>query len=82
LNPVRLRRDIKGPSIDDLAIALTLLEKAGLLRRVYKVVTPTGALADEDFDNLEQIPEKVADRFENYFETSEADVIPAFRRIA
>src|SRR5258708_40113462 len=29
-------------------MALTLLEKAGLLRRVYKVVTPSGALAEEN----------------------------------
>ncbi len=82
LSPVRLRREIKRPSLEDLAVALTLLERAGLLRRVYKVVTPSGVLADEDFNDPEEIPEKLADRFENYFETSEADVIPAFRRIA
>jgi hypothetical protein len=82
LNPKMLRRDISKSSIADLAVALTLLEKAGLLRRVYKVVTPSGALADEDFDDPGNIPEKLPDRFENYFETSEADVIPIFRRIA
>lgn len=82
LNPVRLRREIRKPTAADLAIALTLLEKAGLLRRVYKVVTPSGVLTDAEFDDPTKIPEKLPDRFEKYFDTSEADVIPIFRRVA
>jgi hypothetical protein len=82
LNPARLRRDITKATALDLAVALTLLVKAGLLRRAYKVKTPSGVLTDAEFDDPGKIPEKLPDRFEHYFETAEADVIPIFRRIA
>jgi hypothetical protein len=82
LNPIKLRRDIRKVNPADLAMALTLLMKAGLLRRVYKVLTPTGVLTDAEFDDPTAIPEKLPDRHEHYFETSDADVIPIFRRIA
>lgn len=81
LNPLRLRRELKVDAAD-IAVALTLLMNAGLLRRVYKVVTPAGVLTDAEFDDPSAIPDKLPDRFEHYFETSDADVVPIFRRIA
>lgn len=82
LNPTKLGREIRNVTPADLAVALTLLMNAGLLRRVYKVVTPTGVLADGEFDDPAAIPDKLPDRSEHYFETSDADVIPIFRRVA
>jgi len=82
LNPQKLRQDIRNVNPADLTMALTLATKAGLLRRVYKVLTPSGVLADAEFDDPTAIPDKLPDRFEHYFETSDADVVPIFRRIA
>jgi len=82
LNPLKLRKDIRNVNPAELTMALDLLRKAGLLHRVYKVVTPAGVLADAEFDDPTAIPDKLPDRFEEYFETSDADVIPVFRRIA
>jgi hypothetical protein len=82
LNPLKLARDIRSVNASELAYALTLLMKAGLLKRVYKVLTPAGVFADAEFDDPASIPEKLPDRFERYFETSDADVVPVFRRIA
>jgi len=82
LNPLKLRRDIRNVDPAELAVALTILVRAGLLRRVYKVLTPSGVLADAEFDDPSAIPEKLPDRFERYFETSDADVVPIFRRTA
>jgi hypothetical protein len=66
------------PDVDriTLAIMLRLLVEAGAYRRVYKVITPSGALADEDFDDPRKIPPKLPDRFNEFFDTSEADVVP------
>jgi hypothetical protein len=82
LNPLRLRRDIRKVTAEDLTIALTLLVKAGFLRRVYKVLTPSGVFAEPDFDDPSVIPPKLPDRFERYFDTAEADVVPIFRLVA
>jgi hypothetical protein len=82
LNPLRLRRDIHKVTAEELTIALTLLVKAGLLRRVYKVLTPSGVFAERDFDNPSEIPDTLPDRFEHYFDTAEADIVPIFRRVA
>jgi hypothetical protein len=82
LNPLKLRRDIRNVSPAELAVALTLLMRAGLLRRAYKVLTPSGVLTDAEFDDPSAIPDKLPDRFERYFETSDADVVPIFRRTA
>lgn len=82
LNPLKLRKDLAKLNPAELTMALDLLMQEGLLHRVYKVVTPAGVLAERDFDDPSEIPDKLPDRFEHYFETSDADVIPIFRRIA
>ena len=82
LNPLKLRKDIPNLKPEKLAMALTVLMNAGLLRRVYKVLTPAGVLADREFDDPSLIPDKLPDRFEHYFETADADVVPIFRRVA
>jgi hypothetical protein len=66
----------------ELTDALTLLVNAGVLRLVYKVTTPSGVLAEPEFNDPREIPEKLPDRRERYFETSEADIVPIFKRVA
>jgi hypothetical protein len=82
LNPSTLAREIKGVDPVSLTEALMILVKAGELRRVYKVTTPSGTLADREFDDPREIPDRLPDRFEHYFDTSESDVIPVFQKVA
>jgi hypothetical protein len=82
LDPKVLARELHGIDRLLLAKALTMLVNAGQLKRVYKVMTPSGVLADGEFQDPAQIPEKIADRFANYFDTSESDVIPVFKKVA
>ena len=65
-----------------LAKALDVLIEAGLIRQVYKVATPNGGLTEEEFDDPREIPEKLPDMWEHYFETAEADIVPVFKRVA
>jgi hypothetical protein len=71
-------------SLDPVSIAkgLSILAKEGLLRRVYKVTTPTGVLADEEFNDPRDIPPRLPDRFNHYFSTAESDVVPVFQMVA
>jgi hypothetical protein len=82
IDPKSLSRELWVVDKAKLAAALMLLVRAGHLRRVYKVVTPSGVLAAGEFDDPTKIPEKIPDRFENYFDTSEAEVVPVFKPIA
>jgi hypothetical protein len=79
LDPRDLARSL--PDIDSvtLASALALLVKRGVLRQVYRVVTPSGVLADGEYEDPRQIPQRVPDRFNHYFDTIEAEVIPVLR---
>ena len=78
----RIAKDLRDLSPVTLATALTLAVNAGLLRRTYKVLTPGGVMADGEFDDPRTIPPTLPDRFERYFDTTEADVVPVFRRVA
>ena len=60
LNPLNLRKDIGNVSPAELTMALDLLRKEGLLHRVYKVVTPSGVLAERDFDDPIKISRQAA----------------------
>lgn len=80
--PTILAREVRDIDPASLASALTLLERIGFLRRVYKVLTPNGVFADQEFDDPTKIPERLPDRWENYFDTAEADVIPIFKKVA
>ncbi len=82
INPTTLAREVRGVDAVALANALTLLVKAGLLRRVYKVLTPSGVFAEGEFDDPTKIPERLPDRWEHYFSTAESDVVPIFKKVA
>jgi hypothetical protein len=82
INPMKVAKDLRQVNTTDLAMAFTLLVRAGLLKRIYKVMTPAGVLADGEFDNPTIIPEKLPDRFERYFDTSDAEIVPVFRLVA
>jgi hypothetical protein len=82
INPRLLAKEVTGVDKAELAGALTALQQAGYLRRVYKVLTPSGVIADGEFEDPTQIPERLPDRFDNYFDTAEADILPIFRMVA
>lgn len=81
ITPKELARNVHVES-KVLADALDLLIQAGLLRQVYKVTTPSGILADAEFDDPREIPERLPDPWEHYFDTSESDVVSVFKRVA
>ena len=62
-----------------LAQALQVAVEAGVLEVRHTVLTPSGVIAPDTFVTVEEIPEKLADRFENYFETAEAEAITVFQ---
>ncbi len=82
IRPSALAKDLPKIDAKSLAESLTLLERAGYLRRAYKVLTPSGVLADGEFEDPTAIPDRLPDRFEQYFDTSDADIIPVFHLVA
>lgn len=64
----------------ELAAALGLLVQAGILRRVYRVQKPNGVMLPSEFNDPRDIPGRLPDRREQYVDTSDADVIPVFKK--
>lgn len=79
LDPRELARSLPEVESIKLAAALALLVKRGVLRQVFRVVTPSGVFADDEYDDPREIPTRVPDRFNRYFDTVEADIIPLLR---
>lgn len=60
----------------DLARAILILIDAGALRQLYRVTTPSGTLSDALFETPSDVPAKLPDRFNEYFDTAEQDLVP------
>jgi hypothetical protein len=80
IDPRRLAKAL--PSIEPVTLAsgLQLLVQAGVLRQVFKVLAPSGSLTDQEFEDLTTIPEQLPDRFQHYFPTADADIVPVFKQ--
>jgi len=75
LDPRELSKSLARVDAWTLVAALSLLVEKGPFRQVYKVVTPSGVLADGTFDDPRSIPARLPDRWNENFETAEADVV-------
>jgi hypothetical protein len=74
-----LSKDMRDLDPGLLTIALGRLVDSGAFRRVYKVVTPSGVLAEGDFDDPTTVPELVRDHWGHSFETADADIVPVLK---
>jgi hypothetical protein len=79
ITPMALARDLPDVTSPALAGTLILLVREGVLQRTYAVLTPDGVLAEGEFADPQDIPETLPDRFEHYFKTAEADIVPVYR---
>jgi hypothetical protein len=59
-----------------LARAVQVLIDTGALLQLYAVTTPSGALAENRYYTPLEIPGRLPDRFNQYFDTAEQEVIP------
>lgn|ERR1039458_525300 len=78
LVPGIVARDAPALDAFDLADALGLAVRHGLLRVAYTVLTPFGVLADQSFESPSAIPSLIPDRREHYFETGSLPIVPIY----
>lgn len=80
INPREIRKFL-GHNVDkwQMANALDYLVERGWLHQVYVVITPSGVMANDEFEDPSDIPERLPDRFNQYFDTAEADVVPILK---
>jgi hypothetical protein len=81
LDPRIVARDLRDVDPYLLSRVLVGLVKIGLYRRVYMVQTPSGALADGEYDDPRKIPARVADNFFHYFDPTETDIVPVYKPV-
>jgi hypothetical protein len=81
IDPGILARDLPGLDEFTLADALQRAVQRGYFRMKYTVITPAGNLANQIFDSPRQIPPRLADRFEEYFETREYPIVAVLQPV-
>lgn len=79
LDPRILAHDLQDVDPFLLSLVLQRLVKMGLYRQVYMVETPSGVLADGEYDDPRKIPHRVHDRSYNYFDPMETEIVPVFK---
>jgi hypothetical protein len=79
LDPRVLARDLRDVDPYLLSLVLVGLVKIGLYRRVYMVETPSGVLADGEYDDPLEIPPSVPDNFYHPFDPMETDIVPIYK---
>lgn len=66
--------------LEMLMAAIEALLNAGVVRQVYKVVDPVSQVpVGQEFESPLNLPDRVLGRFDEWVETSEADVVPLLR---
>jgi hypothetical protein len=81
VDAIVLARDLPNVDVVSLAEALDSAVRHGVLRVKYTVLTPGGALASQAFDSPKEIPARLPDRFEDYFETAEYPIVSVFESL-
>lgn len=79
LDPRVLARDLRDVDPYLLSRLLVGLVRIGLYRRVYMVQTPSGVLADREYENPLKIPERVPDNFYNSFDPMDTEIVPVYK---
>ena len=51
------------------------MKKSNKSIKVYRVRTPSGVIADGTWKSIEEIPERIPDRFNHYFFPSETEIM-------
>jgi hypothetical protein len=76
IDPRVLSRDLRDIEPAKLSAALDALVDAGLLRQVFMVaLPPTGTLAYREYDDLDEIPDRVFNRSEQLVDTADGDIV-------
>jgi hypothetical protein len=79
LDPRILAHDLRDVDPFLLTAVLFELVKVGLYRRVYMVETPSGVLAEGEYDDPRKIPDRVRDRTYRYFDPLETEIVPVYK---
>lgn len=78
LDPRILSRDIRDVDPFRIVLALYRLVDAGMYRQVYKVVTPEGVFAENEYDTPLDVPNLPLDGFNHPFRIEDGDIVPVF----
>jgi hypothetical protein len=79
LDPRILSRDMRDLDPWLLTLALQALIRKGYFSRVYRVVTPSGVLAEGDYDDPRSVPERIRDNWDTTFSREDADIVPVLK---
>jgi hypothetical protein len=76
IDPGAVSREIKDVDPFLLSYTLHLLVVKGLFRQVYMIMTPSGVLADGQYDDPNKIPKRVPNGFDESFDRDDGVIVP------
>jgi hypothetical protein len=82
IDPEAVARENKDIDPFQLAYALHLLVVKGLFRQVYMIMTPSGVLAEGQYDDPNKIPKRVHNGFEESFDREDGVIVPILEPIS
>ena len=78
IDPRILTQDMRDVDPLRLVLALRELVLAGSYRQVYKVVTPEGVFAENEYETPLDVPRHPTDGFNIPFRIEDGDIVPVF----
>ena len=82
IDPRAVARELRD--VDPFLLAYTLhqLVKKGLFRQKYMIATPSGVLAEGEYDDPNEIPKRVATPLEEYFDREDGEIVSVLKPVA
>ena len=77
-DPQQMSQELPQFSAAELSQAIACLGEDGYFRPVFAVRTPSGVIADGVFQDADQVPKKLRDRFDHEFSTAGSEIVPMF----
>jgi hypothetical protein len=82
IDPRAVSREIRDVDPFLLAFVLRQLVERGLFEQVYMVATPSGVLAEGEYRDPNNIPERLANGFEEYFDRDDGLIVSVLKPVA
>lgn len=81
IDPRIVNEDIKDVDPFMLSFALHQLVARGLFRQVYMVASPSGAFAEGEYDDPNEIPIRLTTRFDEFFSRDDGAIVSLLKPV-
>jgi hypothetical protein len=82
IDPRRVREEIDDIDPFLLSFVLRELVERGVFRQVYRILTPSGVFAEGEYDDPNNIPLRLSNGFDEYFNRDDGVIVSILKPIS